>query len=79
MFGALSLAIATDRLMAGHNDSRMQLCVIGLIVTGFGGLIEVLQGAMDQGRSPDAADFIADAAGAFLALLLLPPLRRKIY
>lgn len=40
------------------------------LATAYGGLIEILQGAMQLGRSADVLDFAADAAGAIFGALI---------
>lgn len=41
-----------------------------VLATGYGGLIEILQGAMQLGRSADILDFAADVGGAAVGALI---------
>ena len=58
---------------------KLILLVCGAIV--WGGLMELLQGAMSMGRSADWYDFLANSCGAILGLILgansVPYLFRK--
>jgi VanZ family protein len=47
---------------------KLILLVCGAIV--WGGLMELLQGAMSMGRSADWYDFLANSCGAILGLIL---------
>lgn len=50
---------------------RAAFLVALLVAIAYGGVIELLQGAMGMGRSADALDLIADGAGALIAYGIL--------
>lgn len=50
------------------------ICAITIL---FGGSIEIVQYLMGLGRSADMADFIADAAGALVGLIVAPNVTTK--
>ena len=54
--------------------SRRRLLVAAVaafaLATAYGGLIEVLQGTMQLGRSADVLDFVADVAGAAIGAII---------
>lgn len=72
MFAALAGAIALDRWRRGIVGavSFKALAVYALIASVAGGLVEVLQGSMGVGRSADVWDFVADALGAIIGVLV---------
>lgn len=49
---------------------------ISLIVISYGGLIEILQGTLYTDRYADLFDFIANASGAFAALIVFRTYRK---
>lgn len=54
---------------------RADLPWVGVAVVAIGGLIELLQGSMGLGRDPEWLDWVADALGVALGLVLaLTPL-----
>jgi VanZ family protein len=50
---------------------RGRFWVLGLIMSAFGGAIEIAQGTMGLGRDMDIHDWIADSCGVLIALGLL--------
>lgn len=69
MFGVLALAIIWDWVRSGCGfqlDGRKATTAV-VVVSIYGGLIELLQSVMGEGRSGDLYDWIADDAGAILA------------
>ena len=52
--------------------------VIALASIAFGGAIELLQGAMHMGRGADWLDWLADAVGAAVAVVVSPPVVRWV-
>lgn len=66
MFGGLAAVACYDcrRAFPGRLGIGRAL-VIALVAGAFGGVIELLQMAMNAGRSAETFDFVADAAGAF--------------
>lgn len=72
MFGWLALMVFIDRVrLDGKHAPRIRFFVVAdLFVILLGGIIEILQGLMELGRSADFSDFLADAAGAATVLLL---------
>lgn len=75
MFGGLAGAIAFDysRVNPGHLLSKSRMFVFCLIAALSGGVIELLQGAMNLGRGADILDFGADIAGVIVAWFAAPP------
>lgn len=67
-------ALATTGALAQRAGWKAVL-VVGVSMTAFGGLIELLQTAI-PGRRGDWADLLADAAGIAIGLVLVPALRR---
>lgn len=66
----LCLGLDTLRKKAAHRREATVCAPFGLLIAYFvavallGGAIELLQAAMQLGRSKDWADFVADVAGA---------------
>lgn len=64
-------------------ESFVNLYLIFFTGSLFGIIIELLQGWMSHGRSPDYADAIADVLGCLLAVLVLklikPVLRNRTF
>jgi VanZ family protein len=72
-FVLVLLAVKAFRVQRGSayfRDNAMFLAV-GFSVA-YGGLLEILQGALFSGRSADFYDFIANSAGCFGAAALYP-------
>lgn len=70
MFGGLCFCLGLDiwRTRRGPLPYRLLLATgVGL----FGGVIELLQDAMNMGRGGDWADFASDCVGSLLAIFLL--------
>lgn len=61
---------AAHRLDDSVRAPKGLLFVYFLIVSLFGGAIELLQGAMGMGRGEDMMDFLADVAGAFVGWMI---------
>lgn len=86
MFGGLVFAMVFDRevwlmrhrLSPDFRKERYFIALFFLLAVLAGGGIELLQGAMGAGRSCDGADFLADAAGAFLSALVSPEIVRRL-
>ncbi len=78
MFGAMSFTIALDRLMGQGRVTSRALVTIAAVTVATGVAIEFLQGAMDAGRSGDAADAIADTAGALAGIWLFTLVRKGL-
>lgn len=75
MFGALAGAICLD-VARKHGMNRLTvilLAVAFVVASLVGGAVELLQSAMNQGRSCEMLDFVADAAGALLAVMVARP------
>lgn len=68
MFGGLAFVGCIDMARRGSNSyvrlPRRDIRIAVLAVSLFGGAVEIVQEAMSAGRSGDAFDFMADAAGA---------------
>lgn len=75
MFGMLCGALALDTARARGVDAltrgRLWWCFV--VAAAVGGVIELAQGAMHLGRSAEWWDFVADIAGALLAMLVARP------
>lgn len=70
------LAFGVLAFWFGSIVARRSLLLLGLALVGFGGLIELGQGAMGWGRSAEWSDLLADAVGVIAGLLLAAtPLR----
>lgn len=70
MFGALSTALLTDcSRYLGRLHKRLWVAAASISSIA-GGVIELMQSTMDEGRMAEWADFYADTAGAFLLPLL---------
>ena len=61
---------AARRLDDSVRAPKGLLFVYFIIVSLFGGAIELLQGAMGMGRGEDMMDFLADVAGAFVGWMI---------
>jgi VanZ family protein len=71
------LAFGAVAFWFGSIVVRRDLHWVALAVVGFGGLIEVAQGAMGLGREADWVDVLADTIGVLIgAALVLTPLGR---
>lgn len=73
MFGTLAGALIFDRWHEGRTLSWKGAVLCAIAATAAGGLIELLQQWMALGRGCDIYDFLADTAGALLAI----PVTRK--
>lgn len=86
MFGGLYFAMCFDCILLGIRRRQsvktvkppMSL-VLALVSVAFGGVIELVQGSMDMGRSCDAVDFVADAAGVLLSVVVSPFVLRRVF
>lgn len=67
MFFAIGFSLHFDVSRTGKRKFFITLVNI-FAVTAFGGIIEILQGAMDVGRSADFMDFIADFVGVVFGI-----------
>ena len=71
------LAFGAVAFWFGSIVVRRDLPWVALAVVGFGGLIEIAQGAMHLGREADWLDLLADTCGVFIGVVgVLSPLRR---
>lgn len=77
MFFGLALCLAVDFRRRGL--SRLNRFVAPLLSAAVGGGIELIQIAMGLGRSGDLLDFIADTAGAFFSVLVVPMVFRRLF
>jgi VanZ family protein len=69
------LAFGAVAFWFGSIMVRRDLPWVGLAVVGFGGLIEIAQGAMGLGRHADWYDMLADTLGVLVGMaLVLTPL-----
>lgn len=75
MFGGLAGAMGFDYARS-HGllcPSRSAMGLFAVIATLAGGVIEILQGAMQLGRGADWFDLLADGVGALVAFFIAPP------
>lgn len=81
MYLGLVLVGCYDLYRLGFGFTPGRLVAWLLVAIAWGGLMELLQGAMTLGRSADWFDFLANSCGALLGLLLgvwcLPRLFRR--
>lgn len=80
MFGGLTGALVFD-YMRSHNRRHIGAGLViafGAGATVLGGVIEIVQGAMDCGRSADWLDLAADGLGAVVAMLTAPKLVARV-
>ncbi len=66
--GLLGMALHRYRPLANRTGMLVLGCVLAIA---YGGIIELLQSLMGEGRQGDVLDLLADAAGALLGLALL--------
>jgi VanZ family protein len=66
-----ALAFGGMTFWFGGLTRRSRWPVIAILMAIFGGVIEILQGAMKLGRDEDIMDFVADSVGISVALVLL--------
>ncbi len=89
MFGGLVFALVFDRELLGVRrwlrgavrasiGDRWLLIVFAVGSSAFGGVIELLQGAMGLGRGCDPWDFVADAVGAVVFAVISPWIVRRL-
>lgn len=85
MFGGLVLSLVVDRELYRNRiyqqtgrlprqGNLRSLLMIALTAIAFGGLVELLQAAMDMGRGCDPVDFLADVAGVLIFATFSPRL-----
>lgn len=74
MFGGFAGALCFDysRCHACRKVNAKTMFIFSLVAIAFGGLIELLQNAMQIGRSGDWLDFIADTVGVIIAFFTAP-------
>lgn len=79
MFGGLFGALCFDRRRSGALLSRTPLLCFAAAAMAFGCLDEVAQGTLTDGRSAEAADFVADCLGVAIAAASAPPVVNRIF
>ena len=74
MFAVLTFVMLFDTALtnSGRRPAWATVIVLAILSTLFGGAIEVIQGAMNYGRTYSSWDWFADGVGSFLAILALP-------
>lgn len=72
MFGAMYICLYLDIWRGKYIGWKRWLLMLPVAM--FGGLIEILQQAMNMGRGGDIIDFAADCIGILLAAILSPML-----
>ncbi len=78
MFGGLFSALCFDSYRSGSPLTlRRKLC-FALAAFIAGGLDELWQDALDNGRAAELLDFAADGAGILIAFFTAPPAIRKV-
>lgn len=79
MMGGLTAAILFDLWRRErHLPGKREICRVAIGVTLFSMLDEWAQSAMGMGRTADLYDLLADLTGMAIALLVTPPLLRKL-
>lgn len=82
MMGGLVGAIAFDLQRHNKNEpnflNKKIMWSIWLGVAIFGGIDELSQGLMDNGRGCEGLDYVADIIGATIAVIVAPPVIRKV-
>lgn len=78
MFGGLFSALCFDRYRSGHPLTLAAKVAFALCSALAGGLDELAQSAMDNGRSAELLDFIADCVGIAVAYMTAPPAIRRV-
>ncbi|MDE6403133.1 MAG: VanZ family protein [Muribaculaceae bacterium] len=75
MFGALAGAICLDvARKRGIGRLTVILLAVAFVAAALaGGAIELLQSAMNQGRSCEIMDFVADSVGSLIAVMVARP------
>lgn len=67
MYGGLELVIWIEYLRHHSNLNWIKILFLGIIAPiAFGGLMEIAQMELTQGRSAEWADFLADSAGVLI-------------
>lgn len=87
LFGGMAFALLFDLALARYKRHKAapwrfswkQLLVVVLTDCLFGAAIELAQSAMGMGRAAEIADFLADGAGALLAVLISSYILRCIF
>lgn len=79
MFGGLFSAISFDRRRDGHALTAGSLVLFAAISVVAGALDEVLQQALENGRSGDILDWLADTVGIIIAYFTAPPVINHIF
>lgn len=79
MFGGLFAAITFDRRRGGAGLTTASLIITAAVTIVAGGLDEVLQGAMPNGRASDILDWGADTVGIIVAYFTAPPVINRIF
>ena len=76
LFGVLAWLLAGVFIFRNGMDRKRAVVLSVLAAVVYGGLIELLQGWMEMGRSAEWADLLADALGAVVAVGLVAMRRR---
>ncbi len=72
LFGVQGVLLGLALIRMRPSGNRTGLLVLAtLLAIAYGGLIEVLQSLLGDGRTGDVMDLLADAAGALLGLALV--------
>ena len=70
LFGVQGVLLALAFLRVFPGSRRTGLMILATVLAiAYGGVIEILQSLMGDGRQGDVMDLLADAAGALLGLL----------
>lgn len=86
MFGGLYFALAFDLSLKRYRDGCKEESRIGIaacaLMAGFcvvfGGVVELLQDVMKEGRSSELLDLVADVAGVLVSVSVTPWVLRRI-
>lgn len=77
MFGTLALIIPFDFWLASRPLGARGIIMAGAGAALLGGAVEIVQQAMGMGRGADVLDFVADSAGAAMAVYVCLCVARK--
>lgn len=84
MFFGFAGAFGLDYLRSGRGYAAGKLpsyiIIIAVVISiVFGGVVELVQGAMNMGRGEDIYDFLADVSGAVLSGAVMFIFRRPVF
>ena len=78
MFGGLFSALCFDYYRAGKSLTTRIKLIFAVATAISGGLDELWQGALENGRAAELLDFAADSAGIIIAYFTAPPVIKRV-